>query len=283
MKKNKYIFLIGFLILLIFSSYLLSSNLLAQENNQEDINTAVSPSINKNQRPLIPPIKKDVIEERREAQQDKQAQKQEQIEQMRQQKQEQIERMREEKQKRLEELKQKRQEQMQQIREDKQAKMEEFRQKLQQIKDERKQQIVERVSNRVAELNDRHAETVFNWVEKISDFLAKLEGIVNRLAENGADVVNLQTQILTIKENLESLKSDVEIQREKEYIIEINDEQTLGLSLSKAYSQLRADYAQLRSKISEIKASIRNLAVNIRQTAESFRLQNNQDQNNAIE
>ncbi len=115
---------------------------------------------------------------------------------------------------------------------------EEFRMKLQEISDERKQEIVERIDERLAEMNER-------ITGRLAEHLDRIMSIIDRIEAKGADMEGdtqqLDDAIDAARAAVEASQKAVEEQAGQEYVIELNEESTLGSDVRNVVLQFRND------------------------------------------
>lgn len=172
--------------------------------------------------------------------------------QIKQQKQELIE----ERQNLQEQIRQRRQEAIEEYK----TRREEFRQQLTQIKDETKRKVVERINNKLVEVNKRATDHMARFLERLSSILDQIKQKTAEAKAAGTDTTAVEVAIAEAEAAVAFANSAVLAQAGQEYIIEITDEGHLRSAVGKTVSQLRSDIRETRKTVIEAKQAVMKAA-----------------------
>jgi vacuolar-type H+-ATPase subunit E/Vma4 len=137
------------------------------------------------------------------------------------------------------------------------AKREEFKLKLAAIKDERKKMVVERVASQAAQINLRKIDQMMEVLNRLTEVLGRIEEKKGTLGVGG----NLGTLITTARSAIESAKTAVIAQAQKEYVISITTEGALRTTVGQTISQLEADLRLTREKVIAARKAVNGVFV----------------------
>jgi hypothetical protein len=118
---------------------------------------------------------------------------------------------------------------------------ENFLQKVAEIQDERKRRIVTNLSSRLSAVNDRW---VTHWVAvltRFEDILEKMTVRADVLANEGHNVAQIKSAIGEASLAISEAKESVRAQAGKVYVIDIQEETTIGQSVQTLTSIFRSD------------------------------------------
>lgn len=125
-------------------------------------------------------------------------------------------------------------------------KREAFKQRLAQIKDARKKSIVERVDQRMVEMNKRRTDQMLAFLNRLDKILEKIESRKEKA----------ETAINEAKTKIETAQATVKAQAEKSYTIEITSETGLKNSAGKTISSLQQDLRNTHKVVIEAKQAV---------------------------
>ena len=120
---------------------------------------------------------------------------------------------------------------------------------LQGIRDQRKRDLIQRIDDRLIEMNKNLTERYFKTITKADAQLSRISGRADELAREGKDDQAVRAAILKAEEAITAAKREVRAQVEKVYSVDFKDEATAKGGLSEARRKLRDDMAALREKI----------------------------------
>lgn len=134
-----------------------------------------------------------------------------------------------------------------------------FVEKLKVIRDERKKQIVEKLENRMNEINQNRTAQMLKHLDKMTEILNRIEqkgneGIRGNKGEFEAAVAAARTAI-------EAARQAVEAQAGKTYAPNVVDEATLRGVVGASMSQLQQDLKAVREKILLAKKAVMDAAL----------------------
>lgn len=155
-------------------------------------------------------------------------------------------------------------ERMEKMKELMEKRKEEFREKLKEINDQRKREIVERISKRLNELNQRRAKVLEVLIERLEKLFSKIEIAIQKIEEAGRDVSSAKAKLEALKQDLAGFAEKVEEQKNKEYVIEIKDEENLGQTVGFAYQSLISDYKALHQEFINIRRKLKDVMVELK-------------------
>lgn len=154
-------------------------------------------------------------------------------------------------------------EKVKQMREEKKAeiesKKEEFRKKLAEIKEERKRITTQNLSERINKSNQNKTEAELKHINALELILNKVELRTKTAQEKtGKDLSSVINKINEIKAKIEEARNVVANQKSKEYVVNINTEETLGQDIRKVIQELRNDHKKIMEEtIKPIREEIR--------------------------
>ena len=142
-------------------------------------------------------------------------------------------------------------------------KREEFRERLEGIKDEGKKLALKRIDLNLGLINAKWVESWNNVLERYSQILVKTESRVEKLKESGVDVSEIESAILEAESVIKSAQEALLAQAEKEYIVDIEDEDNLGTSVSSVVRQFRSDLQETRDSIIQAHKALRDVLLSL--------------------
>lgn len=128
----------------------------------------------------------------------------------------------------------------------------EFRTKLAGIRDEKKKAIVEKMDQRISELNKKRTDLMVKH-------LAKIEEILNKVEARGNDTPAVVTAIATARSSIATAKQQVSDQSGKTYTIEITTEGRLGAAVSAVRTALSKDLQTAHQSVVTARKSVRDV------------------------
>lgn len=138
-------------------------------------------------------------------------------------------------------------------REEREVKIEEkraeLRERVAQIQDAQKRRVVERIDQKIDELNKRLTNHWISALERMEELLAKLSSRADKAEENGNDVSATRAAVERAKAAIATARAAVEAQAAKTYAIDFTDETTLGEAISAAQHALRNDLQSVRETL----------------------------------
>lgn len=137
---------------------------------------------------------------------------------------------------------------------------EEFREKAQEIKDERKRSALLRIGDSLSTINTRLNTKWAGVLDKMSDILDRISNKADEADDEGDGVTEINTLIDTAREAIVTAITAIEAQSEKEYTIEIGDEETLGGSVSAVVQEFKQDLRTVHTQIRNARDAVRQAA-----------------------
>lgn len=136
------------------------------------------------------------------------------------------------------------------------AKRDEFKTKLESIKDERKRALLEKLDSRFTSINDKWVNNWNRKLSRLSEILAKVSTRADSLEATGVDVSAVRTAINAAVDSIASAQSSLNDQAGSTYIIEINDEGTLGDDVSSLVSQFKEDISSIKDVVKLARSAV---------------------------
>lgn len=136
---------------------------------------------------------------------------------------------------------------------------EEFRARLSAIRDAKKKAIVERVDQRLAQINTNRTGTMTRHLTKIEEILDRIETRADTIAASGKDVGAVRTAITTARTAIASAKTTVAAQAAKTYAIDITTEANLGSAMSSVRTAFAKDLQAAHQSVVTARKSVRDV------------------------
>lgn len=134
-----------------------------------------------------------------------------------------------------------------------------FQENLQNFRDERKKMIVERLYQRMADVNKKATDMLLKKLERLEAILAKIESRAQKKKEMGANAGAVYIGIETIEGEIAVLKDKIQQQADKVYDFDISDEQNLRPQAQPAVQLLHTDLKSLRDELISIRKEMVDL------------------------
>lgn len=139
------------------------------------------------------------------------------------------------------------------------ARREEFRTRLATIRDAKKKAIVERVDQRLAQINTNRTAIMLRHLTKIEEILARIETRVNDLSTSGKDVATIRTAITSARAAITTARTAVNAQAAKNYTIVITTEANLGSAVSSVRTAFAKDLQTAHQSVVTARKSVRDV------------------------
>lgn len=117
------------------------------------------------------------------------------------------------------------------------------------IRDQRKRDLIQRIDDRLIEMNKNLTERFLKIVTKVEEQLSRISARADELAGQGKEDQAVRAAILKAEEAIIAAKREVRVQAEKVYSVDFKDEATAKVGLGEVRRKLRDDMAALREKI----------------------------------
>jgi len=145
--------------------------------------------------------------------------------------------------------------------------LEELRQqmqvKIQEIKDENKKRIAQNLVSQMERINKRLSENHLKYLDIVEKALNKIEERVKNLTTTDETII-LKTNELKIK--IANLRSKIEAQMQKEYLVQIQTETKLREAYQTTKKELMNDHKNLRQELQALKKEVRDLFLKLNPT-----------------
>ena len=131
-----------------------------------------------------------------------------------------------------------------------------FRQRILQIQDEAKQKAIERIDNKIQVTNQSITDRFADILENLESINTRIESKSQELQAAGKDTQSLDQAIDKSTEAITTAKAAVKTQASKDYIIDIQSDDTLKASATQTVSSFRTDINELRTQITEARSDV---------------------------
>lgn len=123
------------------------------------------------------------------------------------------------------------------------ARREEIRTRVQAIKDEKKLAALERIEEKLNQINQRRTDHFLKVLERLREILAKIQTRTDRAETNGKNVSSVDTAIAAAEAAIDAAEDAVNAQADKVYELTVDDETTarndVGATIKKLQEDLR--------------------------------------------
>lgn len=133
---------------------------------------------------------------------------------------------------------------------------EEFRQRLETVGDEAQQRALERIDTKLQDVNQRVTAAFNTVLDKLENLVFRMEQRADTLAAGGEDFTSLGSALDNANQEIDTAKTIVDEQAQKEYIIDITDDLTLGDAARTAIEELRTDLKSARDAVMDAKNAV---------------------------
>lgn len=143
--------------------------------------------------------------------------------------------------------------------------LEELRQqmqaKIQEIKDENKKRIAQNLVSQMERINKRLSEDHLKYLNTIEKVLNKIEERVKNSTTTDATITS---KIDELKTKIATLRSKIEAQMQKEYLVQIQTETKLREAYQTTKKELMSDHKNLRQELQALKKEVRDLFLKLK-------------------
>lgn len=129
------------------------------------------------------------------------------------------------------------------------AAREEFREKLAEIRNVQKRRILERIGDRLDQINDRWTTHFDNVLSRLGEILAKIGTRADKLEGDGQDVALVRQAITDAETAIALAQGVVDSQAENSYVIDITDEASLKDDFKAVRDILHSDLTATRDEV----------------------------------
>lgn len=128
-----------------------------------------------------------------------------------------------------------------------QQEREDFKQKVAQIRDQNRQRLVTNIDERIQTVNKKWTDHWSTALDRLDTILGKIE---TRLQNYGGDTSEIDSAITDAKDAIATARDAVDTQAQKDYVLQITDESTLGSGMRTLISQFHDDLKTTRETVS---------------------------------
>lgn len=139
------------------------------------------------------------------------------------------------------------------------TKREEFRARLSAIRDAKKKAIVERVDQRIAQINTNRIGIMTRHLTKIEEILNRIEARALEAEKNGKDITAVTSAIASARTAIASAKTTAAAQAAKTYAIDITTEANLGFAVSSVRIAFAKDLQAAHQSVAAARKSVRDV------------------------
>jgi len=134
-----------------------------------------------------------------------------------------------------------------------------FERKLTGLKDAKKKKTIILVDSRLNNLNKKAVMSLQQKTMAMERVSTKLRSRLTKMNQEGKDIAQFEPELANLNQKINSLKSQVSIQLQKDYSPQITEEVKLRISAQEATTQLKTDFQNLNTQF----ATIHNEALKI--------------------
>jgi len=121
------------------------------------------------------------------------------------------------------------------LRQEMQQRREDFADRVAEIKDTRRQALVERIDEKVNDLNERHSEKLEDALTRMQTVLDSIETKAASIEADGGDATDLEADIVAAQEAIDSATASVEAQMEYVYAMDLSDDEGIKSSAQEVF------------------------------------------------
>lgn len=141
---------------------------------------------------------------------------------------------------------------------------EQLRERLKKIANETKRKIVERIYQRINDLNERITNHFLNVLDRLEEILERIESRTAKAVLHGRDVSEAEKAIEAAWTAIETAREAVKVQAEKVYQPpEISSEENLRIKVGALRQQLHSDLKAVEKLVKEARDRVREAAVSL--------------------
>lgn len=160
---------------------------------------------------------------------------------------------------RWEELKTNRESKREEVKTNVQAKREEVKAKAQSMRDERKKLVVERVQEKLGNVNEKRTDHFLKVLERLSTILDKIQSRTEKAKTEGKNVTAVETIIASARTAIITAESAVNVQTAKTYQITVNDDTTARNDVGAITKQLQEDLRGVQDVVKAARDAVQNV------------------------
>lgn len=129
------------------------------------------------------------------------------------------------------------------------VKREEFRRKVAEIKDQRKKFLVEKLGEKVNQINTRRTEHFLKILERLSKIAEKVDKRIEAMKAEGRDTTSAEKATAAAKDSIEKTRKAVVDQAAKVYTLTITEEKSLRTDVGKTVNSLQQDLKKVAEMV----------------------------------
>lgn len=138
-----------------------------------------------------------------------------------------------------------------------------------QMRDARKKLVVERVQERLNNVNERRTEHFLNVLERLSTILDKIESRTEKAKTEGKEVAAIESAITSARTAILTAQSAVGAQKAKTYEITVTDDRTAKGEVEATVKQLHADLKSVYDTVVAARQAVHNVFGQIKTVVDS--------------
>lgn len=142
-------------------------------------------------------------------------------------------------------------------------KREEFKTRLTEIKDKTKQNIVAKIEETLARINDHTTDILLLRAERLEALVDKIEARTKRMEQAGQPIGDAYAQIAKVRQDIDNFKAKIAAQAGNAYVPEVLDTSTLKIQVGGKQQLLRNDLTTLRVELINIRKAIVDIVQNL--------------------
>lgn len=139
------------------------------------------------------------------------------------------------------------------------ASREEVKAKVQSMRDERKKLIVERVQEKLGNVNEKRTDHFLKVLERLSTILDKIQSRTEKAKAEGKNVTAVETAIASARTTISTAQSAVDVQKAKTYQITVNDDTTARSDVGAITKQLQEDLRVVQDTVAAARSAVQNV------------------------
>ncbi|MEK9143808.1 MAG: hypothetical protein AAB481_04250 [Patescibacteria group bacterium] len=160
---------------------------------------------------------------------------------------------------RWEELKTNREAKREEVKANVQAKREEIKAKVESVRDERKKLVVERVQEKLGNVNEKRTDHFLKVLERLSTILDKIQSRTEKAKAEGKNVTAVETAIASARTAITTAESAVNAQKAKTYQVTVNDDTTARSDVGATTKQLQEDLRAVQDTVAAARSAVQNV------------------------
>ena len=145
------------------------------------------------------------------------------------------------------------------------AKRAELKTRLQTVRDEKKKEIVERIYDKLNDINKNRTDHFSAVVDKIEKVLERVVSRTDKASDRGLDVAGVRTAVEAAKTAIAAARAAIEAQAGKTYSISVTTEQKLKEAAEAARKALHDDLNKVKEAVKAAHEAVRKAAVALAQ------------------